>query len=505
MLIVDYSEVFKNSSEGLVICNSKAEIESVNPRMLEMFGYETDAELLGKKIEVLIPSKMKKPHVGMRNTYIKNPVSRSMGLGRSLSALRKDGSVFPVEVSLSHYGKVDPKIIAFISDISERIEIEEEVRRLNAKLEQEVEERTRELNTQNKLLLSIARNFPHGNIYVLNEEFKIVMADGTLLRSQGVKEGSLVGKDFIELLPEGFKLNKAGDIKSVFTGGTVEHDLESNGRHYTLLAVPLIEDDHAKITSILVVEFDVTVAKNAEKDMRIALGKEKQLNQLKTNFVTMVSHEFRTPLSTIFSSSQLIEKYVDEEGNDRRLRHTGKIQSSVSVLNNMVEDILNLSKLEEGLVMIKLENFNINVLTHQIMADLKSIYPNIRLSVNGGDVIVNSDRKLVKHILTNLIENGCKYGIDGGKVEVVISAAPQHLKIAVIDNGIGIPDSERKNLFDRFYRASNAQNIKGTGLGLNIVLKYLDLLGGELEFDSELNQGTTFNITLPKDEKNISN
>jgi signal transduction histidine kinase len=232
--------------------------------------------------------------------------------------------------------------------------------------------------------------------------------------------------------------------------------------------------------------------------MEAALQKEKELSQLKSHFVSLVSHEFRTPLSTIFSSSQLIEKYIDEASHSKRIRHTNKIQTSVSVLNNMIEDILSLSKLDEGKVNLKIERFDLYRLCQNIIGDLKSIYADLSVNLIGEDAMIKSDPKLVKHILSNIIENACKYGKKGGEVKVELSKVNSHVEVTVADNGIGIPDEEQKNLFDRFYRASNAENIKGTGLGLNIVMKYLDILGGAINFESEQNVGTSFHITIPK-------
>lgn len=467
--------------------------------MLEMFKYETADELIGQRIEVLIPSRYSSNHVKMRNGFIKEPAIRPMGQGQSLSARRKDDTEFPVEISLSYYGQEDMRIIAFISDISERQAIENEVVRLNSELEKKLKDRTRKINAQNRLLLSISRNFPDGNIYVVDRDFKIIMADGTLLREQGFDENTLVGHSFIERIKNGIRGAIELNLNAVFGGSPKDLELEVEDKIFSLIMVPLEQmKGENQVNRVLIVEMDVTVSKRVERDIKQALQKEKDLNQLKSNFVSLVSHEFRTPLSTIFSSSQLIEKYANEEGQKDRMRHTGKIQTSVSLLNSMIEDILSLSKLEEGGVVLKLESFDLFSLCENIIADLNSIYPEMNIALKGEEVSITSDPKLLKHVLSNIIENGCKYGKPGGKVKVLITASDDEVELTVSDNGIGIPPEEQKNLFDRFYRASNAENIKGTGLGLNIVQKYLDLLGGNIRFDSILNEGTDFYITLPK-------
>ena len=480
------------------MCDHRSIIESVNPRVLILFGYDDEAELVDNPIEILIPKRFCKSHIAHRESFVQRPTIRSMGKGRVLFAKKKDGSEFPVEISLSHYKADELKIIAFISDISERQKIEREVDRLNHELERELEDRTKEINRQNKLLRSISRNFPQGNIYVVNRDYEIIMADGMLLRQQGCNENTLVGHSFVNRLNKDLRETIKLNLDAVLDGATKELELEIDNKYFSLLAVPLNQIGDSEVSRILIVELDMTSSKLVERDMEAALQKEKELSQLKSHFVSLVSHEFRTPLSTIFSSSQLIEKYIDEASHSKRIRHTNKIQTSVSVLNNMIEDILSLSKLDEGKVNLKIERFDLYRLCQNIIGDLKSIYADLSVNLIGEDAMIKSDPKLVKHILSNIIENACKYGKKGGEVKVELSKVNSHVEVTVADNGIGIPDEEQKNLFDRFYRASNAENIKGTGLGLNIVMKYLDILGGAINFESEQNVGTSFHITIPK-------
>ena len=496
--LIDYTEIFKHSSEGLLVCDKTALIETANPRLCSMFGYQMQ-ELVGEPIEILIPHKVRQKHEKLRNGFLASPAIRPMGQGRTLMGLHKDGHSIPIEISLSYYGDNESrKIIAFISDVSERVEIEKRVRDLNNELEQKLETRTAEIRNQNQLLLSIAKNFPGGNIYVLNEDMNIVLAEGTLLRKKGIKQGDLEGHSFIDRVLPDIREDVKQGLDNVLDGNTQEIELHSGNQVFSLFMVALKQDGHPNISRILVVELDITTIKKHEAEMEEALMKERELNRLKSNFVSMVSHEFRTPLSTILSSAQLINKYVNTETQQIRLKHTDKIQSSVSHLNKMIEEILSLSKLEEGKISVQLEKVNLQEICSEIVADIQSTHPARKIHAELKQIELNSDRNLLKHILMNLIDNACKYGTEGGNVEVKISSPSNGMvEISITDDGIGIPEEDQKNLFNRFYRASNAVNIKGTGLGLNIVKKYLDLIDGSIQFESELNKGTTFKINLP--------
>lgn len=241
------------------------------------------------------------------------------------------------------------------------------------------------------------------------------------------------------------------------------------------------------------------LAESKQEVMR-ALEKEKELNELKSRFVTTASHEFRTPLATILSSVSLIGRYNLQEEADKRLKHINRIKSAVNNLTEILNDFLSLSKLEEGIIRDNPEPLAINIFAAEITEELKTtarsgqkiIYKHL-----GGSKLVNIDKQLLKNIVINLLSNAIKYSPEDKEIEFTSSVnAEGDLNLVIKDNGIGIPEDDQPLLFERFFRAKNATNIEGTGLGLNIVKKYVELIGGEISFVSKLNEGSQFTINI---------
>ena len=220
------------------------------------------------------------------------------------------------------------------------------------------------------------------------------------------------------------------------------------------------------------------------------------MGELKSRFITMASHEFRTPLSTILSSADLMLAYKTTEQQDKRERHYAKIKASVENLNTILNDFLSLSRLDEGLVELENEDFVLEDFFAQVFDEAagvlkkgQTIVPNHHLPPQFS---VCLDKKSVRMVLMNLISNASKYSNENQKIICQTSQNP--LCIRVIDEGIGIPDADKPHMFDRFFRASNVTNIKGTGLGLNIVRRYVEMMGGSISFESTLGKGSIFTI-----------
>ncbi|MFN7116173.1 MAG: ATP-binding protein [Saprospiraceae bacterium] len=237
-----------------------------------------------------------------------------------------------------------------------------------------------------------------------------------------------------------------------------------------------------------------------EQEIRKALEREKELSELKSRFVSMASHEFRTPLSTILSSADLIEAYKKEEQQEKRERHTNRIKAAVVNLTNILNDFLSLSRLEEGKIEVNQVHFNLrefcNETFDEINVLLKTGQSIIRKELLQYEEIV-LDAKLLKNILFNLLSNAIKYSEPGKPIHCTMEVIDNQLKITIADQGIGIPEEEQQHLFSPFFRAHNVENIQGTGLGLNIVQRYVDLLQGTISFESKLSEGTTFYVNIP--------
>jgi PAS domain S-box-containing protein len=399
-----FREIFQSMTEGIIVVDKEGRILVANPIAEEMFGYGTN-EMTGFQLENLLPERYRGKHFSYRNQFNIHPSPRRMGIGRDLAALKKDGTEFPVEISLSYsQAKGNFIAIAFITDISLRKKAEEAIRQSEeqlivyaAELEKKVDARTQDLNT-----------------------------------------------------------------------------------------------------SILNLEREIAERKRAEEEARKALEKERELNELKSKFVSIASHEFRTPLSTILSSISLVEQYNRKGDSEKLIKHTQRVKSSVEHLTAILNDFLSLGKLEEGKVDVKWEPINLVSLFNDIKEEIKvQLKENQEIIIDcGGAEEIKSDSRILRNILFNLLSNASKYSDAGKSIYLSCHKTNDGIEIRIRDEGIGIPEEDVKYMFDRFFRASNASNIPGTGLGLNIVKRYVDLLDGTIRFTSQRQKGTTFVVSL---------
>lgn len=238
---------------------------------------------------------------------------------------------------------------------------------------------------------------------------------------------------------------------------------------------------------------------DSQMELSEALNKEKMLNEIKGRFVSMASHEFRTPLSTVLSSASLLSRYTTTDEQDKRNRHIEKIKNSVKHLNDILEDFLSLGKLDEGKVSIHTGNFDLQEFVNDVAEEMKGFTKKDQQIdyAHTGDLLVYTDHKLLKNILINLIGNAIKFSNEGSTVFIRSSTNGDLGVISIADQGIGISKDDLEHLFSSFFRAANALNIQGTGLGLHIVKRYVDLLKGQVKVESELNKGTTITLTIP--------
>lgn len=402
-----FEAIFLEANLGIVVSNLEGLIERVNPFAEKLFGYQ-ESELLGKPIECLLPMALRDKHVAQRESFRQRPSHRPMGLGLDLSAQKKDGTLFPVEISLAPYERLGKKeVVSFIGDISERKRIDDNIKSLNAKLEKKVEERTEELS-------QTLRELQHKNL-------------------------------------------------------SLEEEMEHR--------------------------------KKAEWRCQEALGRERELNELKSRFVSIASHEFRTPLSAILSSASLLSKYQEPTDRENRERHIHIIKSAVKSLNELLQDFLSMNRLEEGAIQQHPSRFSLSQLAFELVEEMRTLAKpgqKIEYLKGEGEDVVYLDKILLRSILLNLLSNAVKYSREGGVVKLNTEVGQSKISISVEDHGIGVPEVELKHLFEMFYRASNTANIQGTGLGLNIVKRYLDLMGGVIQLSSKLNEGSRFTVILPK-------
>jgi hypothetical protein len=240
--------------------------------------------------------------------------------------------------------------------------------------------------------------------------------------------------------------------------------------------------------------------RKSEKELRKALDKEKELNQLKSRFVSMASHEFRTPLSAILSSADLIEAYTANSPEDKRMKHVQRIKTAVNSLIGVLNDFLSLSKLEEDKVRLDIVDFTLPEFCKELLDEMRGLLKPgqvIRHPEEIPDERITMDKKILKNILYNLVSNAIKYSEPGSPIDCTLKIIDHTLHLTLKDQGIGIPEEDQQHMFSQFFRAHNVENIQGTGLGLNIVKRYVDLLDGEISFESILGRGTTFFVKIP--------
>lgn len=252
----------------------------------------------------------------------------------------------------------------------------------------------------------------------------------------------------------------------------------------------------------LILKETIHKLEKTKEELDNSLRREQEVNSMKTKFISIASHEFRTPLSTVLSSLSLVEKYSNLQDPEKRDKHIEKIKKSIKNLTEILNDILSVNKIEEGKVTINPERFDLFNFIHDLISELTGILKvNQQVLVEKNlneDPIVFLDPKLLRHILINLISNAIKFSKENTTITVSFSLQKSEVFIKVIDQGIGIPKEDHKKLFTRFFRSSNVDNIQGTGLGLSIVQQYVNYLGGNIKFSSELGKGSIFNVNLPR-------
>jgi len=377
--------LFTTAAEGLVVVDASGVILMHNPRLAMMFGY-AGKDLLSRPVEVLIPDQMRDRHMEHRRTYHQKPVTRSMGIGMDLRGRRKDGSEFPVEISLNHF-QLDGHsyVMGLVTDITLRHEAEQALQRSNQELEDRVEQRTLQLM-------------------------------------------------------------------------------------------------------------------EAERGLREALDKERELNALKSRFVAMASHEFRTPLSTIMSSVDLIARYTDDAGDERVGKHVARIRGKVREMTAMLNEFLSLERIEQGQVVVHPAAADLVHQCIELIEELRALTrtgQTITYDHDGAERNVTLDLQMLSNIITNLVTNAVKYSPEDRPIHLHTTIEGGRVFITVTDEGMGIPAEDQVHLFERFFRGSNAVTIQGTGLGLNLVKRYLDLMGGSVSFTSRPG-ATTFKVELPQ-------
>ena len=539
--------IIETATDGIITIGEDGIIGLANSAAAHLFGYEVD-ELLGNSINMLMPSPHREQHDGYIQNYLQSGKAKIIGIGREVLGKKKNGEIFPIRLSISEVKLKERRIFTgIVHDLSLQKKIEKDLRA-------EKERAQRYLDIANTIIVVIGKD---GQIQLLNDKG---------CRMLGLKEEDAIGQNWFGLaipdesrqeiksvfqtLMEGRQIDyyenniithrgerrliawhnavlydEQGNINATISSGIdITAQREAEDRIIRLNAelekrVDKRTDELAEAVNQLLdinkkLQYEVKERKAAEEEvrknesrLRQALEKEKELSNLKSRFVSMASHEFRTPLSTILSSADLIEAYPSEEHQKKRLRHTTRIKSSVANLTGILNDFLSLSRLEEGHFEAEPGSLELDQFCNEAIGEIHGLLrPGQYIEKEGRmkGVELFLDKKMLKNILFNLFSNAIKYSKDNKPILCRMEVIDNTLHIAIIDQGIGIPEEEQQHLFTRFFRAHNVENIQGTGLGLNIVKRYVDLMNGSIRFESRLGEGSSFFVTLPLLQKAAS-
>lgn len=481
-------------------------IQMANPAFCELLGYPVN-ELLGKSIRFIFPALI-------------DSFESLVGMNLEGEGKSKDGKVIFCTLNIDRIELNDTCLYAgFLIDTSELKHIENEL-----------------MDNQHKLDSII--NLAVDGIISIDEEGTIEMINPAAAKLFGYSKEEVIGKDISLLMPEPHKsdhdqymanYHRTGIGKIIGIGREVE-GLKKDGSvfPFKLSISEIFLRDRRIYTGII---HDLTDQKKAQEELqhlnqelenrveqrtielkratekiRKALEKEKELSELKSRFVSMASHEFRTPLSTILSSVSLMSRYVQANEPSKLEKHLNRIHGSVNHLKNILDDFLSLSKLEEGKIGINPEPFDVIELAGNVRENMELVAKpgqTINYSGHTEPAIVTLDKMAMENIMINLLSNAIKYSPENKKIYLSTHLKNGKLHVTIKDEGIGIPTGEQNHLFERFFRAKNATNIQGTGLGLNIVKRYVELMKGDISFESEEYQGTTVSLTFPISLENL--
>ena len=533
--ISDFLSKLSNSSQTLVAPNIEGEnsVESALVRLAsfpELLSNPIIEITLNGTITYLNPAAIAQ-FPGLREAQLQHPILAGL-LSRVQSSKEK---FFVCEVEFGeqifeqsiHYIAESDLIRSYVVDITKRKQVEAALRQAHDELETRVAERTAELSKVNKQLRCqiVERQQVEQALRKSEERLQAILDNSTALiyvkDTQGryllvnqwyetlfhVNLEEVRGKTDYDLFPQELaEIYQANDQSVIAAKAALEweevipHD---DGIHtYLSIKFPLY-DPGGIPAAVCGISTDITKRKRAEEDIRQALEKEKELGDLKSRFVTMASHEFRTPLATILSSTDILERYSHKLAEEKKIDHLQRIKLTVKHMTSLLNDVLLIGKVEAGKLEIQPKQLNLVQFCRDLVEEMQLSANQHLISFCPQEQSTNAnlDEKLLRHILNNLLSNAIKYSPQGGTVNFDLVCKPGEAIFRIQDYGIGIPVADQAQLFNSFHRASNVGTISGTGLGLAIVKKFVDLHGGQIAVESEVGVGTTFTVTFPLNQQ----
>lgn len=485
--------ILDNAEDGIISIDSNRRITLFNKGAEKIFNYTT-AEILGQPLELLMPDRFYPAH----NRYITDfersrEVARRMGQRDAVFARRKDGSEFPAEVSISQLKLAGATIFtAIIRDITARKLAETNLR-------------------ENKQFLESIFESAAEVIWVVERtedgDFCILTINQSIEKFTGIPPREWIGKGINETYQDPqiaakFRSNYEICLQKE-TSVTFEHccTLCKQERYFLITMSPLQTSTRSTpdLVRILAVAVDISDRKKAEKTL-LELEKQREVSQMQLRFFSMASHEFRTPLSTILVIVQSLISYLDRLPQEKILNKLYQLEKVAKRMTDIIDNILKINRAETENLQIETQLLNPEEICHSIVNEMRinaGKDRQITFASQGKNKRSPINPKLFNYILTNLLANAIKYSPRSSKIHVILKSQPAKLILIVKDHGVGIPKSELPQLFEAFHRGKNIENTPGSGLGLTLVKKCVDLHQGTIEVDSEPGKGTSFIVTIP--------
>jgi len=479
--------IFDTAAVGIAFV-SQHTVVKCNRRFAEILGY-TREELTGQSTRVWLQSDERFMEAGSR-AYAR--LAQGENYSSELHLHKKDGTPIWVFTDSRAIDPAEPQagIIIGIGDITERKLAEAALRQTKERLD---------LAMQSSAISIWEWDARRGTIY-LDAALAQMTGDEPRERYLTLDEMvPLVHPDDADAMRQAQR-DCIGGLRPLYR---IEHRLKAASGDWVWVLSRGRVVEHAGDGSALRMagtNVDITQRKRAEVELLAALQREKELSEMKSKFVSIASHELRTPLATILSSAQLLEHYSDGLSADDKLKMLRSIQGAVKRMNAMIEDVLIIGKAEAGALQYEPKPVDLGELCHKVVEELRGGVAKqhvIRFERQFERGSLNLDEKLLRHILTNLLSNAVKYSPPGSTASLLLAERDGEAVIEVGDQGIGIPLEDQARLFESFHRASNVGNRQGTGLGLVIVKKAVELHGGTISIDSKVDAGTRISVRLP--------
>ncbi|WP_446402232.1 PAS domain S-box protein [Coleofasciculus sp. C1-SOL-03] len=498
----------ESASEAIMVTNAQGEIVVFNAKAEELFGYQR-TEVLGQPIEYLIPPRYHSSHRSKRANYMTHPQKRVMGEIKNLSAQRRDGSEFPVEVGLSTIQTQNGRfVIVFLNDITERQQAENEIKRLNHQLERQI----RETETRYAQIVELAEE----GIWVTNAQGNTTYINQAMARMLEYTEAEILGHAIADFITPGD--NYFAPSSSMPLNPSQVHRQEVQLRQksgdtiWAYMSTSPVLDDQGNLLWSCALVYDITERKQAEKQLResnerisLANAELARATRLKDEFLASMSHELRTPLNAILGLAEALQEEVYGKLTAKQRKSLATIEQSGKHLLDLINDILDLSKIESGKMSFSVTPVSVDWVCKSSLTFIKqqAQQKNIRLDyqIPPGVSEIEVDERRLRQVLVNLLSNAVKFTPEGGEVSLTVTADAdnEQLQFSVTDTGIGIAPENLNKLFKPFVQldSSLSRRYAGTGLGLALVRRIVELQGGSIGLESEVGKGSCFTVTLP--------